>query len=290
MLMNAQILQATQCSFHAARLKETIDARLKALAPAVEGSDTLGQAVRYTLVAPGKRLRPLLTVLTTEEFDVDPADALDAGCALEMVHAASLIFDDLPSMDDSPLRRGRPSTHVAFGEDVAILAGVSLMALAYGTAASAAGLDGEKRANVVKILANAVGTDGLAGGQLADLRRCGQSGVAGISRANHLKTGILFVAAVEMAATVAGVRGRALEEKRRFAAHLGQAFQILDDLSDAVEPDATSAIDRSRPTISSILGHAAARHRLHRHTTVALECVRPGGALAELVAGLFDIP
>lgn len=288
MTVNAQVLQSTRTSSHTARLKETVDARLKALAPAIDG-DMLGQAVRYALVAPGKRLRPLLTILTAEEFDVDPADALDAGCTLEIVHAASLIFDDLPSMDDSPLRRGQPSTHVAFGEDVAILAGISLLALAYGTAASAAGLESEKRARLVNILAQAVGKDGLAGGQLADLRRCGQSGIAGLSRVNHLKTGILFVAAVEMAAAIAGVGGQALEEKRRFAAHLGQAFQILDDLSDAVEPDIMSAVDRSRPTISSILGQAGARHRLHRHTAVALDCVRPGGALAALVTDIFDI-
>src|SRR4051812_48094366 len=178
-------------------LRSVIDRRLAALVPLANHPSPLDQAVRYALLAPGKRVRPFLAILAAAELGADELDALDAGCALEMVHAASLILDDLPAMDDAPLRRGQPSTHVAFGQEVAILSSVVLQSRAYATAANAARIEPQTRCVLVTILARAVGRDGLAGGQYEDLSNGGDTPLARVMDANHLKTGMLFMAAVE---------------------------------------------------------------------------------------------
>jgi geranylgeranyl diphosphate synthase type II len=245
----------------------------------------LDQAVRYALLAPGKRIRPFLAVLTAAELGADELDALDAGCALEMLHAASLILDDLPAMDDAPLRRGQPSTHVAFGQEVAILSSVVLQSRAYATAANAARLDPTTRCALVTILARAVGRDGLAGGQYEDLSSDSKTPLTRVTDANHLKTGMLFMAAVEMAAAIAGAEDGRLERMRRFATQFGQAFQLFDDIKDGQGP--LGGEDAGKATIVSIVGLEEARRRLERHVAHATELLNPGGPLARFVENIF---
>ncbi len=267
-----------------ADLRDTVERRLTALAPS--GQDALARAVRHALLAPGKRLRPIATVLASWELGRTDLAALDAGCALEMIHAASLVLDDLPSMDDAATRRGRPSTHRVFGEDVAMLAAISLLAQAYAVAAATAGVDGATRARLVGILAEAVGIHGLAGGQFRDLR--GRGGATALVEANHLKTGVLFVAAVDVAAAIADAAAPDAERLRTCATHLGQAFQLMDDLADGEFGPSDQPEDRGKTTLLSVLGPGDAVRRLAAHVAHAQDGLRPGGLLATFMAGIFE--
>jgi geranylgeranyl diphosphate synthase type II len=274
-----------------ATIRATVDRRLSALAPAESRRDGLNQAVRSALTAPGKRIRPLLTLLACDELGQEDLSALDAGCALEMVHAASLVLDDLPAMDDAKWRRGRPATHVAFGEDVAILAAVSLLGRAFSTLAACRSLAADVRGRLVAILAEAVGPDGLAGGQYEDLR--GGERVRAVDRildANHLKTGVLFVTAIEMAITVADAKREAADRLRRFAHHLGQAFQLLDDLHDSNPGGGQGepVEDAGKVTLVSLLGPEEVERRIAAHVTSGLADLRPGGLLATFVRSIFE--
>lgn len=267
-------------------LRAAIDRRLSALFPDEPRGGALAEAVRYAVVTPGKRIRPALAVLASWELGCDDLRALDPGCALEMVHAASLVLDDLPCMDDAPLRRGMASTHAAFGEDVAVLASITLLSRAFAILASAPGLTAEQRPRLVAILAEAVGAEGLAGGQFRDLRgAAGPRLLTGIAEANHLKTGALFVAAVEMAGVLAGRSPARVAALRGFAIELGQAFQILDDLADG---QSGNGEDAGKATLLSCLGQEGARDRLDRHLSKARDALQPGGALAMFVGSIFD--
>ena len=267
-------------------LRSTVETRLEELASSGR-TTALGPVLRYVLLAPGKRLRPILTVLASWELGVPGYAALDAGCALEMVHAASLVLDDLPCMDDASRRRGRASAHVAFGEDAAILSAIALLGRAFATVSSGS-LDPALRARLAAILAEAVGPDGLCGGQFEDLRGPERARVAdGVADANHLKTGVLFVAAIDMAAAIAGAQHANHERLRRFATHLGQAFQLLDDLDDGLPAGPTVAEDDRKTTLVTLLGRDDARRRLKRHLIQALDGLHPDGLLATFVSGLF---
>jgi len=265
-------------------LPALVDQRLDRLLPSpLAKTDSLCRAMRYALLAPGKRLRPILTVLATWELGVDDLAALDAGCALEMVHAASLILDDLPAMDDAKVRRGQAATHLAFGEDVAMLAAIRLLSRAFGIVGSLADQAPSVRSALVGILSDAVGCDGLVGGQHRDLRRQrGASDMADLAHGNHLKTGLLFLAAVDMAGEIAAVRGDRLARLRTFATELGQAFQILDDLLDGEpSPEAIGkdvGQDGAKETIVSLLGPRQAQARLHHHVARALDGLDASGA------------
>jgi geranylgeranyl diphosphate synthase type II len=256
--------------------------------PESVGETALEHAIRHAVLTPGKRIRPALTVLASWEFGVTDVRALDAGCALEMVHAASLVLDDLPCMDDAPLRRDAPATHIVFGQDVALLASITLLSRAFALVSSAAGLSGEQRARLVAVLAEAVGSEGLAGGQFRDLRggdapHC----LGGISDANHRKTGALFIAAVEMAGIVADASPAQVGELREFATELGHAFQILDDLDDGDPGPGGRAEDDGKVNVLSFLGREGARNRLQRHLGQARSRLRPGGELAMFLGTIF---
>ncbi|HEY0420132.1 MAG TPA: polyprenyl synthetase family protein [Acetobacteraceae bacterium] len=265
-------------------LQDGVNRRLEALLPAGrDPSHPLHSSMRYALMAPGKRIRPLLTILSTSVLGADDAAALDAGCALEMVHTASLILDDLPSMDDARLRRGQKAAHLVFGEDVAILAAISLLSRAFGVLASVRHLPGAVRAELVEILSEATGACGLSGGQVDDLREafCARPAER-IAAVNHLKTGMLFLAAVEMAASIARVGEGERAALRRFAENLGWAFQLRDDLLDE---DGVPAVtgkdagqDRGKSTLVATLGRDGAALRLRGHLAEALESLVVLGA------------
>lgn len=256
-------------------LRAIIAARLQALLPGVEQPpQRLHGAMRHALVGPGKRLRPLLTLLAARRFGGDEAAALEAGCAVEMVHAASLVLDDLPCMDDAELRRGKPATHRAFGEDTAILAAIALLNQAYGVMATLPGVPEAQRLRLVTLLVQAVGPLGLTGGQEHDLHdRCTHVATDEVDALNHQKTGVLFMAALEAGAVIGGAPETGVAAMRRFGRHLGLAFQTLDDLLDATATAQAAGKDvrqdDGKPTLISLCGLETAHERIWEHLRMA---------------------
>lgn len=207
-----------------------------ALDESTKGSPLEG-ALKNAVLGPGKRLRPLLTLsaynyATTEAAGpAEPSDSLLAvACAFELLHAASLIYDDLPCMDNDTLRRGRPALHVAHGEDTALLAAGSLKHMAYKWVKRASPLAAETRLDIIELMADTMGARGLAAGQWYDLH-------GNPPETRHLKTGILFRAAAEAGARCANASPAVHEEVACYANRLGTAFQLLDDLADHDAPE-----------------------------------------------------
>jgi geranylgeranyl diphosphate synthase type II len=280
-------------------MRDMVGNRLQVLLPGQDHSpQRLHRAMHHAVTGPGKRLRPLLTLLAARRFGGDEAAALDAGCAVEMVHAASLVLDDLPCMDDAVLRRGEPATHRAFGQDTAILASIGLLNQAYGVMAALPGIAEAQRLRLVSLLVQAVGSQGLVGGQERDLHlRYAHTAEEEVDQLNHQKTGVLFVAALEAGA----VLGRASEDgvaaMRRFGRHLGLAFQTLDDVLDATATVQAAGKDvrqdGGKPTLVSLFGLEAARLRVEQHLELARREViwsdRPACLLETLLDELLAI-
>lgn len=271
-------------------LRAGVDRRLAELAPRTgTAPDRLVEAVRYALLAPGKRFRPMLTLLTAAQFGGSEGVALDTACAFEMVHAASLILDDLPAMDDAGLRRGLPTIHRAFDEATAVLAGVGLLNHAYAVVAADAGLDSGLRAEIAGRIAGSVGFSGLIAGQARDLfDRDQMRDVPALDRLNHEKTGVLIMAAAQSGARIAGAGDAAVAAVGEFGRRMGLAFQIRDDLIDAegsVEGAGKDVgKDAGMTTAVSLLGVDGARAAMEDHLAAgraALDAV--GGC--DLVAG-----
>ncbi|WP_313517106.1 polyprenyl synthetase family protein [Pseudomonas sp.] len=278
-------------------LRERVEHRLNQLVPLPQGSeDLIGVAMHAAVLSPGKRIRPLMLVLAARGLGHDSESLIDLGCAVEMVHAASLVLDDMPCMDDAQLRRGQPTVHVRYGEDVAMLAAVALLSQAFRTLVTVQGLPPLLKTSLVTALSDAVGAQGLVRGQYQDLHDgTRQRQASDIAGTNHLKTGALFGAALDMAAQVAQAGEPVRAVLRDFAVELGQAFQLLDDLGDC-EADEQSlgkdcGKDQGKSTLVSVLGHEAARHRLRAHIERAdallVEVYGRGSELQLLLAGLF---
>lgn len=222
--------------------RQAIDARLDQLVPE---TGLPAEAARHSLLLPGKRLRGLLTLAAADLFGCSVDTAIDPACAVEMVHAASLIFDDLPAMDDAGLRRGAETPHILFGEDVAILAGIGLLNGAFGVLTFAKGLDAERHCEMVRVLSEAVGWRGLVQGQALDLSSAASTADSDSVRTIHDgKTGALFVASALMGAIVAKADGAARDQMVQLGQHLGLAYQAFDDVLDAV----ASAEEIGKPT------------------------------------------
>jgi len=249
------------------------------LPPADLAPARLHEAMRYAVLGPGKRARPLLVYAAAEALDL-PLELVDApAVAVELIHAYSLIHDDLPAMDDDDLRRGRPTTHRAFDEATAILAGDALQVLAFEILARPArGVSDAAALAMIRLLAAASGTRGMAGGQALDLAAVGQPlPVAGIEEMYNRKTGALIGAAVLMPAALNAAlppeRHRGLE---RFARCTGLAFQIVDDLLDVLgDPAATGKATgtdarHGKPTYPAAAGLEGARARVHELVAAAL--------------------
>ena len=223
-------------SWDVAQAIKDVDQELDRLLP---GEDTFPQeihrAARYSVFAGGKRLRPLLTLATSEIFGVTRDHALPAACALELVHTYSLIHDDLPALDDDDYRRGRLSSHKMFGEALAILAGDSLLTLAFETLAAevSAHFSSATVVRLVEVLAKSAGMSGMIGGQVVDMLSEGkQVNAATLDYIHRHKTGALFTCCIRSGAIMGGA---SLEEMRRltvFAQNMGLAFQIVDDILD----------------------------------------------------------
>ena len=278
------------------RLRILIDGRLDELVPMASSQPrALHESIRYSLLAPGKRIRPVLAVLVCKYFGEKERAALDAACAIEMVHTASLILDDMPSMDDASLRRGRPTNHLVFGEDTATLASVALLNRAFGVISEASGLTASVRVELIRLLSEAIGSQGLIAGQFCDLRsNLGDKDLASLIEMYGHKTGALFVASVEAGARVARVPETWVESIRSYAVNLGLAFQILDDLIDkfATEHETGKNVgqDQGKTTFVSILGPDKSRAEAHQCIKTAIESLEPiglaGRPLKELARSL----
>ncbi|UAW99948.1 polyprenyl synthetase family protein [Halopseudomonas nanhaiensis] len=246
-------------------LREDIDQHLAQLLGDDE-QDQVSQAMRDCTLAPGKRVRPLLLLMAARELGAPMHAGLDLACAVEMVHSASLVFDDLPCMDDAALRRGRPTVHRQYGEDIAMLAGIALLTRAFSVIAGAQNVDGQVRSRMVARLADAVGTQGLVKGQYRDLRDASARSASDISASNRLKTGVLFEATLDIAAMLAGANQSVRDELARFADELGQAFQLCDDLlDDSPTQGKDVGKDQGKTTLVSLLGKDAVRRELLSH-------------------------
>jgi len=198
------------------------------------GSETIVKAMKYSLMAGGKRIRPILCLAAAESVGGKPEDALTAACALEMIHTYSLIHDDLPAMDDDDLRRGKATCHMAFDEATAILAGDALLTLAFRVLSSVQITDGNqavKWLNVIRIISTTAGYQGLIRGQMLDIASEGRKlSIDKLKTMHALKTGALIEASLQCGALLAGAENRQLEVLKTYAQNIGLAFQITDDI------------------------------------------------------------
>ena len=221
-------------------LQRRVDAYLDGVAlSGGTGTERLAEAMRYSLLAGGKRIRPVLALATGEALERDPDELLPLAATLEMIHTYSLIHDDLPAMDDDDLRRGIPTCHKAFGEDVAILAGDGLFAEALHLAlAQQAGPPANVLAALREITA-AAGVDGMVGGQFLDITAPDDLDAGSLRRLHELKTGRLIAASVNSVLLLVGADEPATIHLGRYAAELGVLFQIVDDILDVTGDEAS---------------------------------------------------
>jgi geranylgeranyl diphosphate synthase type II len=248
------------------------------------GTSRVEQAMAYTALAPSKQVRAVLVMLCAELCRGSAERALPVACAVELVHASSLILDDLPAMDDAPLRRGRRANHLEFGEATAILAAFGLLNLAYSVIAEH--YEGSLATEITAMVAKAVGPSGLIGGQALDLESTDQAvAFETLERIHRGKTGALFVAAAACGALTAGAAAEPLAALSAYAKNLGLAFQIVDDLLDVTgnSADTGKAIraDARKTTFVSFSGVDGARQLAAELCQTADRALTPFGARAD---------
>lgn len=278
-----------------ARVERALEQRLP---PADRVPERLHAAMRYSVLGGGKRVRPILLLATAQTLGLSEERVEAAACALELVHVYSLVHDDMPAMDDDDLRRGRPTCHKAFDEATALLVGDALQSLAFQLLARDAALpdDPAVRIRLVALLADAVGSLGMAGGQAIDLESEGAKlGLDAVERMHSLKTGALIRASVMMAAACRPDLGeRAERSLAGFAAPIGLAFQIQDDLLDVLSDTATlgkpAGADRvhDKSTHPAILGVAASQQRVRHLHEQALQSLQPFGRDADALRAVTE--
>jgi len=278
---------------------QDIDAALDQLLPVAEGDEArLFDAMRYSTIGGGKRLRGFLVLEGAKQFGVSRTSALRVACAIEMIHAYSLIHDDLPAMDDDDLRRGKPTNHKAFDEATAILAGDALQSQAFTTLAEeATHPDPQVRIELVRMLAHAAGPRGMCGGQMLDMmaeQAAAPLEESAIGRLQLLKTGKL----IEFSAEAGAVLGKAASSQRHalesYGRNLGAAFQIADDLLDATA--STEAMGKAtakdagagKATLVGLLGVERARLQAERLVAQARDHLEVFGEKASLLRALAD--
>ena len=254
----------------------------------------LADAMRYSLLAGGKRIRPMLVMEFCRVSGGDVQQALPVACAVEMLHTYSLIHDDLPCMDNDDLRRGRPTNHVVYGECMATLAGDALQAEAFGTILRC-GLPAESRARCAMHLANAVGMDGMCGGQYLDMLGEGKSlSAAELDEINSRKTGALLTAACLMGVASAGGSPAQEEAAARYGAALGAAFQIRDDMLDVLSTEAElgkpigSDLAEQKNTYMALYGAQRCSEMIRKLTSAAKEALADQFSDTEFLCSLAD--
>jgi farnesyl diphosphate synthase len=275
------------------RAEQALD---RSLPPVEHSPADLHRAMRYAVLGGGKRLRPLLVYAAAETFGETGTQLDPAACAVELIHAYSLVHDDLPAMDDDALRRGRPTCHIVFGEAMAILAGDALQALAFELLADDTSLlrvTAATAMQMLRVLGRACGAEGMAGGQALDLAATGRKlTLVELEHMHACKTGALIRASVRLGALAAGADDNAMDALDRYAHAVGLAFQVRDDILDVEGESAVigktvgkdAAADK--PTFPSIIGLDASRARLAELTAIALDAIAPFGTHASLLEEL----
>ncbi|WP_310415867.1 geranylgeranyl diphosphate synthase CrtE [Chamaesiphon sp. OTE_8_metabat_110] len=274
------------------RVEAALDASIRPAYP-----DTIYAAMRYSLLAGGKRLRPILCLASCEAVGGDPDLALPMACALEMIHTMSLIHDDLPAMDNDDYRRGKLTNHKVYGDDIAILAGDGLLAYAFEyIATQTQGVSADRVLKAIAHLARAVGANGLVGGQVVDLESEGKSDISIetlIYIHNH-KTGALFQSSVVCGAILAGATTAEIEKLAKFAQNIGLAFQIIDDILDITATGAELGktagkdVEAQKATYPKLWGLAESRHQADKLVAEAKTILAEFGDRALPLQALAD--
>lgn len=240
----------------------------------------LEESINYSLHSGGKRIRPLFCFIVGELFGVPKEKLISLACALEMIHAASLIMDDLPHMDNAAMRRGKPANHMVYGQDVAALASIGLLTKAYEIVLADSNLSADKKTQVVGKLANVIGIDGLVGGQFVDLKFTNESTeYATLEYIHNHKTATLFVASGSTAAIIGNAPQQEIIAIEEYARNLGFAFQIHDDLLDAVgtEEEVGKPIQKDKGSFVTFYGLEKCRQLVEEYTDRAIESTKVFG-------------
>lgn len=254
------------------------------------------EAMRYSLLDAGKRIRPILALEFCRAAGGNPDDAMPFACGVEMIHTYSLIHDDLPCMDNDDLRRGKPSCHVQFGEDTALLVGDALQPLAFETMLSGSQLRPDLTVRAANTLAHACGAAGMVGGQVIDLANEGKHvGLDELRLMDAGKTGAIIKAACVMGVIAADGSDEMIAIAENYAENIGIAFQITDDILDVTSTaevlgkPVESDIGNDKSTYVSLLGLEKAREEASRYTSLAVEAIAPLGDKAEFLAGFAQM-
>jgi geranylgeranyl diphosphate synthase type II len=280
----ASIELAPESTVDLNRFRPAIDAALDRYSQFDDGCPAhLAEAIRYVLLGAGKRLRPHLVLFAAEACGGSTEQAMPAACAVEMIHAYSLVHDDLPAMDDDDLRRGRPTCHKVYGEDVAILVGDALQARAFELLAIEI-TPPERAAACCAVLGRAVGATALVGGQAADLAgEQADCNAADLEAIHRRKTGALFLASLQLGAITVDANADQQSALETYGRHLGLAFQIVDDLLD-VDGDQTAVgkrlgkdADRGKATFPKLLGVDESRRRAAESIELACDAIAEFG-------------
>jgi geranylgeranyl pyrophosphate synthase len=268
--------------------RDRIESQLPTYLGSGQTPNDLNEAMHYALMAGGKRIRPLLVLLTTDILGGVQEDAMATASAIEMIHTYSLIHDDLPAMDDDELRRGKPTLHIKFDDAIAILAGDALQSLAFETIASDDHLSDAKRVNLIKMIARAVGPRGMVAGQMLDMASENQRiDAAALTEMHNRKTGDLISASVMAGACIADANPRQQKHLLAFSYALGLAFQVRDDLLDVLGDTETlgkpkgSDFRQNKSTFTSIFGVEGAKERLGSLYEEAIKSLQPLGQRAD---------
>lgn len=263
-------------------------------------TDKICESMSYSLMAGGKRIRPVLCIAACEMFGGNQEDAMPTAVALEMIHTMSLIHDDLPAMDDDDLRRGKPTNHVLYGEDVAILAGDALLSTSFEHVArhTPNSIAPEKIVDIIVRLGKCVGAEGLAGGQVMDLE-CEGRGVGNVSLEDltwiHThKTAALLVASVACGAILGGASKEDVERCEKFALNIGLAFQVADDILDITASSedlgktAGKDLEADKTTYPKLMGLDGAKDEARRLVQEAKEAIVDYGEKADPLLAIAD--
>lgn len=277
--------------------KTIIDARLQQLLVTdVTPFKPLYDAMNYSLMAGGKRIRPILMLAVVEALGKDASAYLDMGCALECVHTYSLIHDDLPAMDNDDLRRGKPTNHVVYGEGMAILAGDGLLTYAFELMARQTHIAPAKLAAIISTFAYAAGPAGMVGGQAYDLECEGNKsiGIDGLKLLHKSKTGVIFKAAIDIAAILGDASPEQKKALDEYALHMGLTFQITDDILDFVGDEKTlgkpvgSDEKNNKATYVTIFSLDEARRLAKESADAAVKALKPFGEKARILTELVQ--
>lgn len=278
--------------------KQKIEKRMMEIVSDLNTPENLRSAMKYSLSAGGKRLRPLLVLAVLRSFGKSPLIGLDTACAIEMIHTYSLIHDDLPSMDNDDLRRGKPTNHKVYGEATAILAGDGLLTLAFGVIANQeqARVNPAVALELVAELSKAAGAEGMVGGQVADME--GEMKDLSLSELEYIhihKTGQLLAYSILAGAILAGADEAEMSQLKTYAHHLGLAFQIRDDILDIegseilIGKPVGSDETNHKSTYPSLLSMEGAKEKLAFHVRMASEALGNTGFQAGILAEILEL-